>query len=83
MGAAGRALAKIIERLHQYLFGAGPRDSSRDFVEVFTWVGGSIPAHAPESVKAIWKREESLCEKRDGHYGIEPAEVELLVPRRQ
>ena len=52
------------------------------FMEIFTWVSRSIPAHAPDSVKAIWQREESLCEKRGGHYGIEPDEVELLVPRR-
>ena len=53
------------------------------FVEVFTWVSRSIPGHAPESVKTIWKQEESLCEKRGEHYGIEPGEVELLVPRRK
>jgi hypothetical protein len=53
------------------------------FVEIFTWVSRSIPAHAPESVKRIWQREEALCEKRGGHYGIEPGEVELLVPRRK
>jgi hypothetical protein len=52
------------------------------FAEVFTWSSRSIPAHAPESVKAIGKQEESLCEKRGEHNGIEPVEVELLVPRR-
>jgi hypothetical protein len=51
------------------------------FVEIFTWVSRSIPEHAPESVKTIWKQEESLCEKRGEHYGIEPGEVVLLVPR--
>jgi hypothetical protein len=49
-------------------------------VEILTWVSRSIPEHAPESVKTIWKQEESLCEKRGEHYGIEPGEVELLVP---
>jgi len=53
------------------------------FVEIFTWVSRSIPEHAPESVKTIWKQEESLCEQRAGHDGIEPAEVELLVPARK
>ena len=53
------------------------------FVEIFTWVSRSIPEHAPESVKTIWKQEESLCEKRGEHYGIEPGEVELLVPARK
>ena len=52
------------------------------FVEVFTWVSRSIPAHAPDSVKAVWRQEEALCEKRGEHYGIEPVEVELLIPHR-
>src|SRR5947207_2201765 len=39
------------------------------FVEIFTWVSRSIPEHAPESVKMIWKQEESLCEKRGEHDG--------------
>jgi len=50
-------------------------------IEIFTWVSRSIPAHAPEDVKALWKEEESLCERRGGHYGIEPGEVELIVGR--
>ena len=58
-------------------------DGKPRFVEVFTWVSRSIPEHAPESVKTIWKQEESLCEKRGEHYGIEPMEVELLVPARK
>jgi len=53
------------------------------FVEIFTWVSRSIPEHAPESVKKIWKEEESLCEQRGGHYGIEPDEVQLIVPTRK
>lgn len=53
------------------------------FVEIFTWVSRSIPEHAPESVKTIWKQEESLCEQRSGHHGIEPGEVELIAPSRK
>ena len=53
------------------------------FVEIFTWVSRTTPEHAPESVKAIWKQEESLCEQRSGRYGIEPNEVELIVPSRK
>ena len=53
------------------------------FVEIFTWVSRSIPEHAPESVKGIWKQEESLCERRGEHYGIEPGEVELVAPSRK
>ena len=48
------------------------------FVEIFTWVSRSTPEHAPESILAIWKQEESLCEQRGGHYGIEPGEVKLV-----
>ena len=53
------------------------------FVEIFTWVSRSIPEHAPDSVKTIWKQEESLCEERGGHYGIEPGEVRLVIPSRK
>jgi len=53
------------------------------FIEIFTWISRSTPEHAPESVKTIWKQEESLCEQRGGHYGVEPGEVELLVPSRK
>ena len=58
-------------------------DGKPRFVEIFTWVSRSIPEHAPDSVKAIWKQEESLCERRGERYGIEPGEVELVVPSRK
>lgn len=53
------------------------------FIEIFTWIDRSTPEHAPESVKAIWKEEESLCEKRGEHYGIEPGEVKMVVPAQR
>jgi hypothetical protein len=49
-------------------------------VEVFTWVSHSAPDHAPDAVKSVWAEEQSLCEARDGHAGIEGGEVELLLP---
>jgi hypothetical protein len=52
------------------------------FIEILTWVDSKTPEHAPEAVKAVWQTEEGLCERRNGHYGIEPGEVELLVPAR-
>ncbi len=52
------------------------------FIEIFTWVSHSAPEHAPDSVKAIWKQEQSLCEVRDGRNGLGGGEVELLVPAR-
>ncbi len=51
------------------------------FVEVFTWISSATPEHAPQSVKTIWQKEESLCEERNGHDGIEPDEVELITGR--
>jgi hypothetical protein len=47
------------------------------FVEIFTWV--KPPDHALESVKAVWKQEQSLCEMRDGRSGIEGGEVQLVT----
>ena len=50
------------------------------FVEVFTWVSHSAPDRAPDSVKTMWEQEQSLCETRNGHTGIEGGEVDLLIP---
>jgi hypothetical protein len=52
-------------------------------VEVFTWVSHSSPDHAPDAIKSIWEEEQSLCEARGGHVGIEGSEVELLFPAGQ
>jgi hypothetical protein len=49
------------------------------FVEIFTWV--KSPDHAPDKVLAVWKQEQSLCEARSGHKGIEGGEVELINGR--
>ena len=49
------------------------------FVEIFTWV--KSPDHAPDSIKAVWKQEQSLCEARSGHTGIEGGEVKLITGR--
>jgi hypothetical protein len=47
------------------------------FVEVFTW--SKSPDHPPDSVLAVWKQEQSLCEARDGHNGIEGGEVQIVT----
>jgi len=52
------------------------------FVEIFTWVSQDAPDHAPDAVKKIWDKMLSLCEKRDGHGGLEGGEVEI-VPQSQ
>ena len=49
------------------------------FVEIFTWV--KSPDQAPDSVKAVWNQEQSLCEARGGHRGIEGGEVKLILGR--
>jgi hypothetical protein len=49
------------------------------FVEIFTWKSHAIPEHAPEAVKTIWQQEQSLCEARHGHTGIEGGEVEIVA----
>jgi hypothetical protein len=48
-------------------------------VEIFTWV--TAPDHAPDSVKVVWKEMHELCEARDGHDGLEFAEIKLIVPK--
>jgi hypothetical protein len=48
-------------------------------VEVFTWVSHATPEHAPDAVKKVWEQEQSLCEPRSGHGGIEGGEVELIT----
>ena len=50
------------------------------FLEAFTWIDRKTPEHAPAQVLELWKREEALCEKRNGHYAIEPNEVTLVAP---
>ncbi len=48
-------------------------------VEVFTWVSHAAPEHAPDTVKTLWRQEQSLCEARSGLTGIEGGEVEILT----
>jgi hypothetical protein len=47
------------------------------YVEIFTWT--KSPDHPPADVLAVWKQEQSLCESRDGHRGIEGGEVNLVT----
>ena len=49
------------------------------FVEIFTWV--KSPDDPPDSLRAVWKQEHSLCEARDGHNGIEGGAVDLVTGR--
>lgn len=47
------------------------------FVEIFTW--SQSPDHPPAGVLSVWKQEQSLCESRNGHRGIEGGEVNLVT----
>jgi len=47
-----------------------------NFIEIFTWI--HAPDRAPNTVKSIWAREQSLCEKRNGKNGIDFSEVQLV-----
>lgn len=47
-----------------------------DFVEIFTWI--KPPDHASDTVKSIWAKEQSLCEKRNGKNGIDFSAVQLV-----
>ena len=71
----------------EHLVFAGPHIIVRDteggdktrFVEIFTWVSHSAPEHALDAVKTLWEQEQSLCEARNGHTGIEGGEVEIVA----
>lgn len=49
------------------------------YVEMFTWVNHDAPDHAPASVQAVWAKMMALCEKRDGHGGLEGGEVQIVA----
>jgi hypothetical protein len=51
--------------------------------EIFTWVNHEAPNKAPDSVKAVWEKEHTLCESRYGKGAIEGGEVELLLPKNK
>jgi hypothetical protein len=48
------------------------------YVEIFTWVSHEAPDHASSSMKDVWSKMQSLCEKRDGHGGLEGGEVQIV-----
>jgi hypothetical protein len=48
------------------------------FIEILMWKDHDKPDNAPADVTAIWAQMEALCEKRDGHRGIEFHEVRVI-----
>jgi hypothetical protein len=55
-------------------------DNKYRVVEIFSWVSHAAPAQAQDSLKEIWDQMKVLCEKRNGHEGLEGGEVDLIVP---
>ena len=53
------------------------------FVEIFTWGSHDAPEHASDAVQVIWRQEQSLCESRSGHSGIEGGEVDRVISNNQ
>jgi len=51
------------------------------FVEILTWKSHAAPDHAPADLRAIWAQMQEVCEARDGHQGIEIAEVHVVPTR--
>lgn len=68
----------VCAKPHVIVRGTEDGDKTR-FIEVFTWV--KSPDHPPDNVQAVWKEEQSLCEARSGHKGIEGGELELVTGR--
>lgn len=48
------------------------------FIEILTWKDHDKPDNAPPEVTSIWAQMEALCERRDGHRGIEFYEVRVI-----
>src|SRR3954469_3891660 len=51
------------------------------FIETFVWRGPFVTEYPPETVKALMKKIESLCEPRDGQLAVEFRSVQMFAPR--
>lgn len=71
----------VYDKPHIVVRDSEPGDKTR-FVEIFTWVSHAAPEHAPESVKAVWAQEQSLCAGKNGQGGIQGGEVEIVAPAK-
>jgi hypothetical protein len=70
----------VLAQPHTVVQGKEGGDKTR-IIEIFSWVSADVPDHAPEAVRKIWDRMQSLCEERGGHGGLELDAVDLLVPK--
>ena len=68
----------VVDKPHLIFRSIEDGDKTR-FVEIFTWLSHDGPEHAPDTVKSLWEEEQSLCEPRGGHRGIEGGEVEFVA----
>jgi hypothetical protein len=75
-----RAGNLVVARSHTVVRKTEDGDKT-SFVEIFTWASHATPEHAPDAVQKVWEQEQSLCEARNGHRGIEGGEVELVTGR--
>jgi hypothetical protein len=72
---------KLVLTAHHTLV-KGKEESGAPFaVEILTWTSADAPDNAPAEIKGLWAKLEALCEKRDGHRGIEFVEMEIVDER--
>lgn len=75
--AAYRKFGMVLAKPHMLMRGEDEAGKIY-FIEILTWKDHDKPDNAPPEVKAIWAQMEALCERRDGHRGIEFEEVRVL-----
>ena len=57
-------------------------DSKYDrFIETFVWRGPYVTEYPPETVSALMKKIEALCEPRGSNLAVEFRSVEMFAPR--
>ncbi|HVV01477.1 MAG TPA: hypothetical protein VHH88_08960 [Verrucomicrobiae bacterium] len=59
------------------------KDGNTRLVEIFTWATHAAPEHASAAVQSVWAQEQSLCEGKNGHRGIEGGEVNMIIPAQK
>jgi hypothetical protein len=59
-------------------------DSKYDrFIEIFVWRGPFVTEYSSETVEALMKKIQALCEPRGGQLAIEFRSAEMFAPRIQ
>ena len=73
-----RRLDLVLEKPHVLFRGADASGKSY-FGEIFTWKNSTIPDHAPDEVREIWRKLQSDCEPRGGRPGMDFSEDGVTV----